>query len=58
MVQYLFPGCVVHILLGNRMTHASEALYFQIIGIKDTTFWVICQDTYRTMDWVGLVDGG
>ena len=40
------------------MTHASEALYFQIIGIKGTTFWVVCQDTYRTMDWVGLVDGG
>ena len=55
-LNLLCPGCFVRICVSNTKTGNSEALYFEIIKIKDGTFWGITQDTYRIDDYVGLSD--
>ena len=56
MARYLFPSCVVRVVIQNE-GGAAEAIYFTITKVKDGTFWGIAQDTYRLWDWVGLADG-
>lgn len=56
MTRHLFPGCIVRIAVSND-TSRSEVIYFEIVKIKDGTFWGIAQDTYRITDWIGLADG-
>lgn len=49
----LQPGCIVRCVIGNES--AWEALYFEIIKIKDGTFWGKILDTYRLgQDYIGL----
>ena len=57
MVQYLFPTCIVRLVINNPLTNCNEAIYFEITKVKDGTFWGVAQETYRLMDWVGLMDG-
>lgn len=57
MTQYLFPSCIVRVVIRNPTSGSSEAIYFQITKMKDGTFWGIAHDTYRLVDWVGLPSG-
>ncbi len=56
MSRYLFPGCVVRVVIRNPEGRA-EAIYFEITKVKDGTFWGIAQETLRWEDWVGIPDG-
>ena len=57
MVQYLFPGCVVRVVIKNNTTECSEAIYFELTKIKDGTFWGTAYDTYRMQNCVDLATG-
>ncbi len=57
MSHYLFPSCIVRIVLQNPTTTCGEAIYFRITKIKDGTFWGLALDTYRLQDWVGFASG-
>ena len=56
-VRYLFPSCIVRVVVQNPKDESAEAVYFEITKIKDGTFWGIAQDTYRLSDYIGLNDG-
>jgi len=57
MAHYLFPSCIVRVVIHNSTSDCGEAIYFRITKIKDGTFWSIAQDTYRLEDWVGFSSG-
>ena len=57
MSQYLFPDCIVRIVIKNHDNEVAEAIYFRLTKIKDGTFWGTAQDTYRLWDAVGFTDG-
>ena len=49
----LQPGCIVRCAVENEA--AMEAVYFQLIKIKDGTFWGKTLDTFRIgHDYIGL----
>jgi len=53
----LQPGCIVRCVIGNESTKlpAWEAVYFELVKIKDGTFWGKTLDTYRLgEDYIGL----
>jgi len=52
----LQPGCIVRCVIGNESQKSLswEAVYFEIIKIKDGTFWGKTLDTYRLDDYIGL----
>jgi hypothetical protein len=55
--QYLFPSCVVRLVIRNTTNNSSEAIYFEITKVKDGTFWGVAKGTYRQDDLVGIKDG-
>jgi hypothetical protein len=52
----LQPGCIVRCTVANESStpFSWEAVYFEIIKIKDGTFWGKTLDTYRIEDYIGL----
>jgi hypothetical protein len=56
-LDILQPGCIVRCTIANESSKpfSWEALYFEIIKIKDGTFWGKTLDTYRLgHDYIGL----
>lgn len=49
----LQPGCIVRCIIDTNSSN-WEALYFEIVKIKDGTFWGKTLNTYRMDDYVGL----
>ena len=47
MIDHLFPGCVVRVVVSDSESGGSEAIYFRITKIKDGTFWGDTINTYR-----------
>jgi hypothetical protein len=53
----LQPGCIVRCIIGNESSEPLiwQAVYFELIKIKDGTFWGKTLDTYRLAeDYIGL----
>ena len=56
-LDILQPGCIVRCVIANESSKpfSWEAIYFEIIKIKDGTFWGKTLDTYRIDDYIGLL---
>ena len=52
----LRPGCIARCVIGNESSKSTtwEAIYFELLKIKDGTFWGKTLDTYRMEDYIGL----